>query len=156
MEKEKDNFGVEFTTKANEALEKAIDLLSNLSQTAVMELRDENSRFNKNVEELTQLISGSPDKLWAQHPEYSFITCSKNGDIKLSPNANCEIRYNDNVPFLHYLRSRKPDVLGAIIILQCFVECPGSLSEYTVHYKDGDPSNLKFANLGWARKYVAR
>ena len=120
MEKEKDNFGVEFTTKANEALEKAIDILSNLSQTAIMELRDENSRFNKNVEELTQLISGSPDKLWAQHPLYSFITCSKNGDIQLSPNANCEIRYKDNVPFLHYLRARKPDVLGAIIILQCF------------------------------------
>lgn len=134
--------------------EKFFDRISKLTRDDIYRLRSINPRFNKLIEDLTDLIYGHPDKLWATHPQYSGIKCSKYGQIDITENAKYEIRYNDGVPYLHFRNSRRADVPGALIILQCFVECPGPLNQYTIHYMDNDPTNVKFSNLGWYRKFV--
>lgn len=134
--------------------EKFFDRMSGLTRDDILRLRDSNTRFNKLIEDLTDLIYGHPDKLWATHPQYPGISCSKYGRFSIADTTKYEMRWNDGVPMLHFKNSRRQDVPGALIILQCFAECPGPLNQYTVHYMDGDPTNVKFSNLGWYRKYV--
>lgn len=148
-----DEFDEEIIKKSVKKLEKLLDILGDMKQEEIIRLRKDNARFNRAVEALCEIL-GCSNPFWKMHPQYPGIKCSQYGQIEVVSSINCEVRFKDGVPFLHFPKTRRKPVMGALIILQCFHECPGPLNEYTVKFLDGDPTNVKLANLGWARKYV--
>ena len=135
---------------------KAIKLsktLSSMSPQDVEVLRRMDSSFDEAINNITDYVA-SANPYERVHPFIPKIRCTINGEIKVV-GVKFELREIGGKVMIAY-NGRKTKIPAAAAVLACFDPLPpgSNASEWEIEYLDGDPWNLKPANLRWKRKYV--
>lgn len=113
--------------------------------------QDQLDKLAENNPELQNIVDAmNPSIVWRKHPLYPHVEASSNGQIRVSGEIVRPKVWDGLLKItLQYGRKR---LYAALLILQCWDECPGKPTDYTVGYIDDNINNLKPANLYWKPK----